>query len=214
VVLHSGKGVPRARVSYQRGELRKSETLGEGGVVRELHEASDSGGVDRWFHADGVKRREVQWVAVAAGERSRRVTVLEQEFHASGKLVQERRFRMSERSASAELASEQTWYLNGQPKEKTEYVAVDGQSLRREIAYHDNGQKGFEGTWRVAAAGTRGSATPTGVHRRWDGDGVLREERHYDERGRIARERELGPGGSVVRDDEVFEDGSRKAFRR
>jgi antitoxin component YwqK of YwqJK toxin-antitoxin module len=212
VALYNGKGVEKARVSYDRGEPRKSELLGDSGTVRELHEATATGGIDRSFYPEGTKRREVQWVQ--AGDRGRRVTMLEQDFHESGKLVHERRFRVGERGG--ELASERTWYLNGQQKETTEIaVAADGKQLRHETEYHDNGKKAFEGEWRVTAASDRrSSAQPTGVHRSWDGDGHLRGERYYDDRGRIARERELDASGAVVRDDEVFEDGSRKAFGR
>jgi antitoxin component YwqK of YwqJK toxin-antitoxin module len=212
VGLYTSQGVARARRSYARGEVRRRELLGENGVVRELREASASGGVDRTFFADGTKRREVQWVVVA-GERNRRATTVEQEFHESGKLVRERRFRV-DAAGRSDLALEQTWYLNGQPKEKTEFVAPaeGGPALRQETAYHDNGRKSFEGSWRVADRRARGGALASGVHRSWDSDGRLRAERFHDERGRVTRERELAADGSVVRDDEVFEDGSRKAF--
>ena len=83
-------------------------------------------------------------------------------------------------------------------------------ALVREETY----RKAFEGAWRLAANGTRAGATATGVHRSFDSDGRLRGERFHDERGRVTRERELDAGGAVVRDDEVFEDGSRKAFAR
>ena len=212
VVLYSAKGLPRARVSYERGQARRSELLDDGGVVRELRETTATGGSERTFYPDGTRKRELQWVAVA-GERSRRATTLDQEYHESGKLVRERRFRVGERGA-AELASEQTWYLNGQPKEKTEFVVADGRALRQETAYHDSGRKAFEGAWRVAAGSARAGAAPTGVHRSFDSDGRLRGERFHDERGRVTRERELDASGAVVRDDEVFEDGSRKAFAR
>ena len=36
----------------------------------------------------------------------------------------------------------------------------------------------------------------------------------HNERGRVTRERAFDAGGTLVRDDEVFEDGSRKAFGR
>jgi antitoxin component YwqK of YwqJK toxin-antitoxin module len=179
--------------------------------VREVQETSAGGGVERTFYGDGTKRREVQWVAVA-GERGRRITTLDQEFHESGKLVREQRWRAGERGG--ERVSEQLWYLNGQPKEKTEFVAVDGRPLRQETAFHDNGKKAFEGAWRIAPPSGRGGELATGVHRSWDSDGQLRAERHYDERGRITRERSFDAGGAVVRDDEVFEDGSRKALGR
>ena len=211
VVLYSGKGVAKARVSYERGERRKSELLGDGGAVREVQESSASGGVERSFYADGVKRREMQWV-VAGGERAGRVITLDQEFHESGKLVRERRWRVVDRGG--ELASEQHWYLNGQPKERVEYAAGDGGSLRQETTYHDNGKKAFEGSWRVATPAARSRDVATGVHRTFDDAGHLRGERHYDARGRVTRERELDANGNVVRDDEVFEDGSRKAYGR
>ncbi|MEO5844781.1 MAG: hypothetical protein ABIQ33_08060 [Caldimonas sp.] len=209
VVLYSSKGVAKARVAYERGERRKSESLGEGGAVREAQETTGTGGVERAFYADGTKRRELQWV-MASGERPRRVTTLEQEFHESGKLVHERRWRVAERGG--ELALEQHWYLNGQPKERVEYLAGDGKPLRQESTFHDNGRKAFEGSWRIATPAARGRDVATGVHRSFDDGGRLRGERFYDERGRVTRERDLDGGGNVVRDDEVFEDGSRKAY--
>jgi len=44
-------------------------------------------------------------------------------------------------------------------------------------------------------------------------ESALRAERFHDELGRITRERAFDVG-VLVRDDEVFEDGSRKAYGR
>jgi antitoxin component YwqK of YwqJK toxin-antitoxin module len=183
--------------------------------VRELRELTAAGGVERSFAADGVKRREVQWVVAdrsGASERGRRITTLDQEHHESGKLVRERRWRPGERGA--ELVSEQRWYLNGQPKELIEFTSGDGRQLRRETGFHDNGRKASEAFWIVAGGSGRGPELATGVHKAWDAEARLRSERSYDERGRITREREYDGTGKLVRDDEVFEDGSRKAFGR
>jgi len=209
VTLYNSKGVAKGRLAFDRGESRKSETLWESGTVRESSEQTAAGGVERAFAADGTKRREQQWTTVP-GERPRRVTVLDQEFHESGKLVRERRWRPSERGS--ELQLEATWYLNGQPKTKSEYSVADGRTLRRETSFHDNGRKASEGTWQ----GDRGSRNEvaTGTQQTFDAEGRLRGERIYDERGRIKRERELDERGNLVRDDEVFEDGSRKAVGR
>jgi antitoxin component YwqK of YwqJK toxin-antitoxin module len=209
VTLHSGKGVARARVSYDQGERKRSETLWESGAVRELSEVAATGGVERSFAADGTKRREQQWTAIP-GERPRRVTVLDQEFHESGKLVRERRWRPTERGS--ELQLEATWYLNGQPKSRSEYSVADGRTVRRETGFHDNGRKAFDGSWQVAAGGR--SEVAMGTQQTFDLEGRLRGERTFDERGRIKRERELDERGNPVRDDEVFEDGSRKAVGR
>ncbi|MEO8836788.1 MAG: hypothetical protein ABI364_08615 [Caldimonas sp.] len=211
VVLYNGKGEEKSRVSYERGERRRSEELGDTGAVRESRETTATGGTDRTFYADGKKQREQQWVA-PAGARGGRIVTLDQEYHESGKLVRERRWTVGARGG--ELVSEQHWYLNGQPQQKSEFTSAGGNTLRTETAFHDNGRKLFEGTWRVAERGSRDRDRATGVHRGWDNDGRLREERHYDERGRIARERSFDESGAVVRDDEVFEDGSRKAVGR
>lgn len=208
--LYSGKGQAASRVMVERGVRRKLETLYESGAVHELQESNATGGVERTFAADGTKRREVQWLALA-GDRPRRVTTLDQEFHESGKKLRERHWQAGERG---ELVSEETWYLNGQPKERVEYSSADGRSQRRETSFHDSGRKSFEGVWFVDSRGGRGSERPTGTHRSFDADGRVRIERSYDERGRINHERELDERGNVVHDDEVFEDGSRKAVGR
>ena len=178
--------------------------------MRELSEVSAGGGVERSSPPTAPSG------ASSSGRRSpasapRRVTVLDQEFHESGKLVRERRWRPTERGA--ELVSERRWYLNGQPKTRSDYSVADGRTLRRETGFHDNGRKSFEGAGRAPAGGGRGELA-TGTQQSFDAEGRLRGERIYDERGRIKRERELDERGNVVRDDEVFEDGSRKAVGR
>ena len=214
VTLYGFKGAPRARAAYEGGERRKLELLWDDGSVRELQEASAAGGLERSFAANGTQRREVRYVFVerAGNERPRRVVTLEQEFHESGKLVREKRWKPSERGA--DLVSDQSWYLNGQPKDLTDFTAAGGKTLRRETGFHDNGKKASESLYALPAPGERGRDVPTGVQKTWDAEGKLRSERYYDERGRIARERELEANGGVLRDDEVFEDGSRKAYGR
>jgi hypothetical protein len=215
VTMYSSRGQATTRVVFERGERRKTETLWESGAVRELRETTPTGTLERRFAADGTKLRETQWLALvepgaAAGARPRSVKVLEQEFHASGTLIHETRWRPAERGA--ELVTETHWYLNGQPKDRTEIV--DGPTrLRRETAYHDNGKPASQGQWRLGAGNSRADQ-PTGTHQWFDESGRVRGERVYDERGRVNREREFDAGGALLRDDEVYEDGSRKSMGR
>jgi antitoxin component YwqK of YwqJK toxin-antitoxin module len=209
VALFGDDGRLRSRLTHERGERRRSEQLWDNGQVREQQEIGPAGGSDRSFSADGVKRREQQWVTLGEGTRSRRVPTLDQEFHESGKLVRERRWRTTERGG--ELVLEQTWYLNGQPKDKLDYLSVDNQPARRETRFHDNGRVAWEALWLLKA---RYETQASGVHKVFDDAGRLRGERHHDVRGRITREREFDEAGAVTRDDEVFEDGSRKALGR
>ncbi|NUZ04675.1 toxin-antitoxin system YwqK family antitoxin [Piscinibacter koreensis] len=203
VVLYGGKGQATGRVVYERGERQSFETLWENGAVRERVEKTTDGSIERRFAADGVLRHEARWAALP-GERAGRVKTLEQEYHESGKLVLERRWR------DGTLVSEARWYLNGQPKERIEHV--EGQ--RREQRFHDDGSKAFEGAWLAGDPRRRGVDLPTGTHRHFDVGGRVRAELVHDERGRLTREREFDANGQLVRDDEVFEDGSRKAVGR
>lgn len=217
VVLYGSKGQAVTRIAFEKGERRKIESLWESGAVRDLRETTASGMLERSFAADGTKLREVQWAKLPTREQSdarpRSVKVLEQTFHASGKLVHETRWVPNERTG-AELASESHWYLNGQPKERVEYAGTEGKRTRRETRYHDNGKTAFEGTWSLGTPGTREQEVPTGTHKTFDDKGRVRAEHVYDERGRISREREFSEAGAVERDDEVFEDGSRKSLSR
>lgn len=210
VSLFGAKGDLKGRRVYDRGELRRRESLWDSGKPREVAEIDGKGGVERQFTADGTKRRETQWQWLGGNDSSRRrVTTLEQEFHDSGTLVSERRWTVGERGAV--LASEKRWYLNGQPREASDYSSEGGRTLRRDTQFHDNGKPAFEGLWVLEG---RYDRQASGVHRSFDEAGRPRMERHHDDRGRVTRERELDEAGRVTRDDALFEDGSRKAFSR
>ena len=116
------------------------------------------------------------------------------------------------RWADGEPLSDQVFYLNGQPRSRTEYSGGGGAGRSLLVTeYHDNGALAREG--RFVQAGRYGQ-TPQGVHRRFDARGQLIAESSYDQRGRITREKAWDEAGRLLRDDEVFEDGSRKAFAR
>jgi antitoxin component YwqK of YwqJK toxin-antitoxin module len=209
VDLYASSGKLRGRISHERGERRKLETLWDNGKLRDQIETNATDGSERNFSADGVKRKESAWITRQSDNRSSRITTLEQEFHESGTLVHERRWLPSDRGG--ELQLEQHWYLNGQLRDKVEYLVQDGQLVKRDTRYHDNGRVASEGLWLVKS---RFDSQPIGLHKSFDDAGHLRAERTYDGKGRSTREREFDETGRTTRDDEVFEDGSRKAFAR
>ena len=53
-----------------------------------------------------------------------------------------------------------------------------------------------------------------GTHQRFGERGSLVAETVYDDKGRATRERAWDDAGKLLRDDEVFEDGSRKAYAK
>ena len=209
VTLYAANGQTRGTVMHERGELRKSELLWPNGKARQQIEATAKGGTDRQFSQEGGKHRETEWIVQGSGDASRRITVVNREFHDSGAPVRERRWTPAERGTDLQL--EQRWYLNGQPRDKQEFITVEGRPGQRDTRYHDNGQMSFEG---VYVREGRSGQQAVGVHKSYDANGRLRSERHYDAKGRVARERLLDEAGAVTRDDELFEDGSRKAYSR
>ena len=162
VTLYAGKGQPRARLSFERGERKKSETLWDNGAVHELQETTAAGGVERRFAADGTKRREVQWTALAERsrepeQRPRRVTTRpgiprDRQAGARAPLARRRARRRARKRAA--LVPERA-----APGAGTRLRDRDGQPLRRQTSFHDNGKKSFEGAWLVGGGGRNDLAT-------------------------------------------------------
>jgi antitoxin component YwqK of YwqJK toxin-antitoxin module len=205
VEFYSERGVVRARAVYQAGARISQETFWDDGKPSAQEETSGDRRIERTFSREGTKRKEVQW-SLRGKERFKE---REQEFHDSGVLVAERRWAASE--GGANLISEQSFYLNGQARRKTEYAASGAERTADVSEFHDNGKLAARGRYLTEG---RYQQRPVGTHQIYDEQGRLRRESFYDAKGRITRERELDQSGHAVRDDEVFEDGSRKAYSR
>lgn len=197
--LYGDKGDLRARLTHLGGTRIGAESYWDNGKLRSQEETgSDGSQIERGFAQDGVKRQEIRWVKAERGRQKE----YEQEFHESGTLVRERRWR------AGEAVSEKSFYLNGQPRGETLYVRRDGLPGSDVKEFFDNGTLAFQGSYSTE---NRYGQRPLGEHRRYDRNGRLRQVTSYDARGRLAREQEFDENGKMTRDDEVFEDGSRKA---
>ncbi|MBB1603912.1 toxin-antitoxin system YwqK family antitoxin [Variovorax sp. UMC13] len=200
VELFDGKGGLRAKLSFTTGKRVRSERLYDNGKPESLDELSGNQRTEQRFSSEGVKRYEL--VSLIA-ERS----VLKQresEYSERGTLVREQRW-----TPAGLPASDDSYYLNGQPRSKTAYSG-DGLARVADISeFHDNGQRAAQG--RFSAPAPRGRLLAIGLHRRFDLQGRLISESNYDDKGRVTRERTWDANGLPDRDDEVFEDGSRKA---
>ncbi|MES2183257.1 MAG: hypothetical protein V4505_01815 [Pseudomonadota bacterium] len=192
-------GSLRARATYQAGKRVRYETYQDNGTPAQQEEVSATARIERSFGPEGNKRREMQW----ALNGTQAVREREQEFAASGAITRERRW------ANGELSSEQTFYLNGQPRSKARYTQSGPGRMLETQEFYDNGVLSAEGSYVDTG---RYAPTPVGTHRQFDTQGRVKSESVYDARGRITRERAWDPSGALLRDDEVFEDGSRKAF--
>jgi hypothetical protein len=201
-----------AHVAFDHGERRRIENLWENGKPQQVVDLDATAGTENDFAEDGVKRKALAWVVQpggTAGKPGRRVLTLQQDYHESGSLIRERHWTPTDRGAS--LALDEEWYLNGQLKNKDDYFQQDGQPLKRSTRYHDNGKVATVGLWMMKG---EYDDHEIGVHQDFDADGHLRGESTYDARGRVTRERALDETGKVLHDDQVFEDGSRKAFAK
>ncbi|MGA0570424.1 toxin-antitoxin system YwqK family antitoxin [Variovorax sp. VNK109] len=201
VELFSGKGQIRSRLRYLDGKRVRLEQLNDAGKPTLIDEVVGSTRTERRFDTDGALRREIRLQAAERGFTRES----EKEFSEKGTLVREQRF------AQGQLASDARFYLNGQPRSRIDYTR-DGVSVRTvNTDYYDTGKLASEGAY-VSVRG-RGEQ-PVGSHKRFDDQGRLAAESIYDDKGKLSRERVWDEAGKIVRDDEVFEDGSRKAFSR
>ena len=210
VTLYSGKGVARRGCRTSRANAQaERDALGKRRGPRAERGRRDAA-------ASSVRSPPTAPSgASSSGRRSPasgrgRVTVLDQEFHESGKLVRERRWRPTERGAELQSRGELV----------PERPAQDPQRVQRRRRAHAaprdrlprQRQQGLRG--QLAGHGRQPQRAATGTQQSFDTEGAaaqrahLRRARPDQARARARRARQL------VRDDEVFEDGSRKAVGR
>ncbi len=198
VELFDARGEIKAQMKYEQGRMLRATYMGDNGKPVRAIENSPGQRIERQFWRDGSLRREVQFEAM--GSRFERVR--EQEFAEQGKLQRDRHWR------EGRLQTDREYYLNGQMRRESEQVDANTIRVRE---YRDNGSLSGEGMFLVEAGAWR---HPIGSHKVFGPDGKPTSEVVYDGRGRSVREREWDAEGKLLRDDEVFADGSNKAFSR
>ena len=202
--LFNDASVLQARVLYQAGQRQRLEELYANGQPARVEELKSGIRTERRFAEDGVLRREVLWQLEGNDARSASKTQ-EREFSEKGTLTREQRW------TDRKLASDSSFYLNGQPRSRAVYGRDDNTDVVDETDFHDNGQPAHTGRYATVS---RYERRAVGRHQSFDTQGKLVGESLYDRRGRISRERAWDASGQLLRDDEVFEDGSRKAFAK
>lgn len=216
VNLYTHKGELRSTVVLAAGVQQKATTFFANGKP-ELEEELMLGGVQKReasFYAEGGgKRRERLW-DMAAGRPA--LLLREADFHTSGTLVAERQYQLVETSNGrkrSRLASESRFYLNGQPQQKDVYTTGDNGNteLRDTQRYTDQGKPSAQG--RYAIEGRYGDR-PVGLHSQYFANGKLARVDTYDAKGKVSRQKVWDESGKLLSDDEVFEDGSRKAYSK
>lgn len=195
------RGVLSGRSSYLGGKRIRHDELHANGQPNFTDEISGDTRLQRNFNSAGEKRRERLSRASGNSWQLER----EQDFSETGVLTRDRRW------AGGKAVSEQTFYLNGQPRRRADYN-VDGDTTALQVTdYYDSGKVASVGRY---SAVNRSRQLPVGTHQRFSESGKVVAEAIYDERGRITREKVWDDEGKLLRDDALFEDGSRKAFAR
>lgn len=200
VELYGEKGPARGRIVFDQGKRTQVEELDDGTVVRRV-ENSDSRRVDRRFFRNGTLRFET--VSARSGDRLSKIS--EQEYSERAVMIKERRWQ------DGELTLDRSFYLNGQPERRDELVRDGERRIHKVQNFYDNGTVSEEVSYLIDARGRRQLVE---AGRMFSPDGVLLLETVFDDRGNPARERRFDERGKLLGDDEVFADGSRKAYSR
>ncbi len=199
--LFDERGALSARASWQAGERVRYEQVYGNGKTQLLQEITPTRRLDQQFSQDGVKRREEERTL----DNKKTIAVRLQQFSETGTLVRDQRW------GAERMQSDTSFYLNGQPKSKTEYGKDDTGNWLVETEYRDDGSLASKGRYLEP---NRNRRIPTGTHQYFNAAGKVVGESIYDAKGRISREKAWNDAGVLLRDDEVFEDGSRKAYAR
>lgn len=188
-------GARTARLRYLGGTLIAGTWYERDGSIGRSEQTEGNERIQRTHHANGKVRRE------QVSDLARRERTAEREFSESGTRVSETLWQDGAR------ASEASWYQNGQPRERITWLREAGRRVGQVEQFNDAGVRIFSG-----ARDERGRAL--GVHRSYDARGTLRLEQTFDDNGRPVRRREFDESARLTADDEVFADGSRKAFAK
>ena len=202
VDLFDGQGQLRQRLTLRAGQRLGADSFHDNGQLAARMTQSGDQRTEQQFSPDGVKRREqVSRLTERGGIRQR-----DSEYSERGTLLREQRW-----SPEGELLAEESYYLNGQPRRKAVYAGTGAERTLEVSQFFDNGQTASTGRYTV---GSRGAQRPTGTHQQFDAQGRRIAESVYDAQGRLSRERAWNAEGQLARDEEVFEDGSRRAFAK
>ncbi len=209
VSTYSTDGVVRSTQTLLAGVVQKATNFYSNGKPQDEETRQGTNRLERFFADDGSKRREKLWT-----EAEKPTALLrESEYHASGTLVRERLYTLVDVGGRkrSRLASEARFYLNGQPQDKDVYSWEGNTEMRDSQRFSDKGTLRAQGR---SALDNRSGERAVGVHQYFFDNGKLEQEDHYDDKGHIKRQRVWDEAGKLVSDDELFEDGSRKAYAR
>ncbi|HTD03916.1 hypothetical protein [Undibacterium sp.] len=203
IEFFNDKAELRARATYDAGKRVRYETLWDNGKTSQLEENSNGRRIERSFSREGIKRREL--VSRLGGKYPMKER--QQEFSESGTLLDDRQW------IDGELSVEKHFFLNGQLRSLSETLE-DGKQRSVNIKnYYDSGiLAGEEHYLKSGTGGYRQQAI--GTHKSYNQRGMMVAASTYDGRGRLKHERSWDDAGRLIRDDEVFEDGSRKAYAK
>ena len=188
-------GAKTAQLRYEAGKLVAGTWYGRDGSIGRSELTQGNERIQRTHYPNGAVRRE-QVSDLARRERS-----AEREFSDTGTKLSEVLWHEGAR------ASEASWYQNGQPRERITWVREGSRRVGQVEHFNDAGVRTFSGSRDERAR-------PLGVHRNYDARGTLRLEQTFDDNGRPVRRREFDENARLTADDEVFADGSRKAFAK
>lgn len=209
VQLFSDSGRLRSQFTFLAGVSQQSTYFHDNGKPDTVEVNNGKQKTRKQYSDKGVLRKELAWNVTEKPIAIER----EVDYHESGSKTREQLFAFVDKDGRRQnrLASDNSFYLNGQAK-RSEKFSIEGKDDIKEVRnYFDNGKMSsleryvYEGRYRER---------PVGVHQSFAQNGILVRESHYDERGRIQRERSWDENGKLLADDQVFEDGSRKAYTK
>jgi antitoxin component YwqK of YwqJK toxin-antitoxin module len=207
---YTDEGQKRATETILAGVIQQATSFDTNtGKIRNTMELKASEITETGFFENSNKQYET---VINAAEKSR-AFVRKSVFYESGSMKQEQKFSMLEIEGRRRnfMTSEAQFYQNGQMRQLQEF-SIDGRDYFKEVkSFNDKGALTSQAKYQQLGSYNN---RPIGIHKTFFDDGKISYEEHHDKNGKVFRQKRWDESGKLIADDEVFEDGSRKAFSK
>nr|WP_315475544.1 hypothetical protein [uncultured Undibacterium sp.] len=207
---YTDEGQKRATETILAGVIQQATSFDTNtGKIRNTMELKASEITETGFFENSNKQYET---VINAAEKSR-AFVRKSVFYESGSTKQEQKFSMLEIEAKRRnfMTSEAQFYQNGQMRQLQKF-SIEGRDYFKEVkSFNDKGALTSQAKYQQLGSYNN---RPIGIHKTFFDDGKISYEEHHDKNGKVFRQKRWDESGKLIADDEVFEDGSRKAFSK
>lgn len=207
---YNEEGQKRATETILAGVIQQATSFDTStGKIRNTMELKANQMTETGFFENGNK----QYENVINTAEKNRAFVRKSVFYENGSKKQEQIFDMLDIEGKRRnfMSSETQFFQNGQMRQQQVFTLENGNYFKEVKSFNDKGSLSSQAKYQQLGSYNN---RPVGIHKIFFEDGKISHEDHYDKNGKLFRQKRWDESAKLLSDDEVFEDGSRKAFSK